>query len=107
MKYRKNLYHGLLASILLASPFATTHAFQVVGEQPRQSTVSTSYLNGDLLGWHDNTMKTSVGDFTIGDSVTVVDQTDSHNRSYQSSEKKPKVQLTFGQQRLIKVVIYH
>ena len=105
MRCYKNLHCTLLAMTLLFSPFMAAHAFQATATQ-QQSTQSTHYLSGELLSWYKDTLKTSIGEFNIGNGVSVLDHTQSRDRSYIKQDTKPKVQLTFSDKRLIKVVIY-
>lgn len=107
MRCNKKLYYSLLAITLLVTPYAATHAFQTIGTVPAQSAHSTRYLNGELLSWHSNTIKTTVGDFNVSQGVVVLDQTYSRNRTYMHGSKKPKVQLTFSNNHLTQVVIHH
>lgn len=99
------IFKIMMVSALLT--FTTgAYAFQATSSTGNQTRDDKQYLSGKLLSWTDTTIVTSVGTYTIDQEVVVLDQIGTGKKTYTKDEVKPNVQLTFEENKLIKVVIY-
>ena len=81
-------------------------AFQSTSTSENQTQNTKRFLNGKLLSWTNESIKTTVGTYQINHEIAIEDTIGTGKKTYAKDEAKPNVQLIFEENRLIKAIIY-